>query len=74
MLKELRIPFKTKIKINGREIDFLVGKYAIEIDGHGQDVKKNEMVVSQGYTPIHINNWKIEPHLKEWIKNIWQTK
>ncbi len=74
LLKELRIPFRTKIQINGREIDFLIGKYAIEIDGHEQDVLKNQMLASEGFIPIHIYNWKVGPHLKDWIKNIWQMK
>ena len=74
LLKELRIPFKAKVMIQGREIDFLIGKYAIEVDGHRQDVEKNKMLMSEGYNPIHFNNWEIKnaKYLKEWLKNIWQ--
>ena len=75
LLKDLHIPFKTKQKIGGREVDFLIGKYAIEIDGHLQDTEKNRMLVREGYTPIHFNNWEIKPHLKEWLKKIiWQEQ
>jgi len=41
MLKVERIPFKAKVMIQGRDIDFLIGKYAIEIDSHRQDVENN---------------------------------
>lgn len=58
-LQELRIPFKSKVKIEGREIDFLIGKHAIEINGHEQDATKNEMLVKLGYTPIHLHNLEI---------------
>ena len=55
-LQEHHIPFKSKVIIKGREVDFIIGKYAIEIDGHPQDGDKNQMLVEEGYTPIHINN------------------
>lgn len=71
LLKRLHIPFKAKIKIEGREIDFLIGKYAIEIDGHKQDVKKNQMLIEKGYNPIHFNSWEIpNQNLIEWLKRI----
>jgi len=60
LLKENNIPFKTKVKIKGREIDFLIGIYAIDIDGHEQDGDKNVMLVKEGYTPIHILNSEIK--------------
>jgi very-short-patch-repair endonuclease len=71
LLKELHIPFQAKVKIQGREVDFLIGKHAIEIDGHKQDVEKNKMLVANGFIPIHFNNWEINPSLKEWLKNIY---
>jgi hypothetical protein len=58
-LQENHIPFKSKIKINGREVDFLIGKYAIDIDGHKQASDKNEMLVESGYIPIHIDNQSV---------------
>ena len=60
VLKELHIPFRTKIRIQGREVDFLVGKYAIDIDCHAQDGKKNEILVNNGYIPIHFSNREVE--------------
>jgi very-short-patch-repair endonuclease len=58
-LQENHIPFKVKVKINNREIDFVVNEYAIEIDGHTQDAKKNEMLAKEGYIPIHISNREV---------------
>ena len=43
----------------GREVDFIIGKYAIDIDGHAQDVEKNVMLVKEGYIPIHILNHEV---------------
>jgi len=73
-LQDQHIPFRTKIKIQGREIDFLVGKYAIEIDGHEQDVSKNYMLIEQGYHPIHYTNKDILTNLKSiklWVDQIY---
>ncbi len=70
MLKVERIPFKAKVMIQGREIDFLIGKYAIEIDSHRQDVEKNKMLVREGFIPIHFDSWSVGPYLRSWIKNL----
>ena len=72
ILKKLHIPFQTKVKINDREIDFLIKNYAIDIDGHKQDVAKNKMLIEAGYNPIHFNNNEIpNPNLIEWLKEIY---
>lgn len=55
-LKQLRIPFRTKVFIHHREIDFVIGRYAIDIDGHPQVKSKNTMLLLDGYIPIHIDN------------------
>lgn len=69
LLKELRIPFRTKVKIRGREIDFLVGNYAIEIDAHGQDVLKNQLLIEEGYNPVHFPNHSLKnsKEIKKWL-------
>jgi len=64
ILKKNHIPFRTKVIIEGREVDFLVGKRAIDIDGHKQDVQKNIMLVKAGYIPIHFSNKDIIDLLK----------
>lgn len=59
LLQDNQIPFEAKVIIQGREIDFLVGRYAIEIDGHPQDTVKNILMVSAKYTPIHFTNEEV---------------
>ncbi len=59
VLKELKIPFKHRWLIQGREVDFLIGNVAIEIDGHEQDGNKNNILAKLGYIPIHLHNLEI---------------
>lgn len=56
VLKSQRIAFKHRWLIGNIEVDFLIGKVAIEIDGHPQDGSKNHKLAELGYTPIHLNN------------------
>lgn len=73
-LQDQHIPFRTKVKIQGREIDFLIGQYAIEIDGHAQDETKNYMLIEQGYNPIHFTNKDILTNInsiKQWLDQIY---
>ena len=71
ILKSRHIPFNHRVKINGRECDFLIGKYVVEVDSHDQDSLKNRMLVEEGYTPLHFNNKEIKT-FEEWVKKIWQ--
>jgi very-short-patch-repair endonuclease len=71
LLKINHIPFKTKQKIGGREVDFLIGKYAIDIDGHGQDSEKNVYLHENGYIPIHYENMEISRLTPEKLKNVF---
>lgn len=59
LLKELHLPFRHRWLVDGREVDFIVGKLALEINGHEQDQEKNNMLVLLGYVPIHIHNSEI---------------
>lgn len=72
LMQERRIPFKAKYKIRNREIDFIIGKYAIEIDSHKQDPGKNVMLIEEGFHPLHFHNWEVVPALGDIIKNLWQ--
>jgi very-short-patch-repair endonuclease len=56
ILKEIKIPFRHRWMIDNHEIDFVIGNYAIEINGHEQDISRNEMIIKNGYIPIHFNN------------------
>ena len=73
ILKELKIPFKHRWIIGGREIDFVIGKYAVEIDGHRQNPNKNTRLVELGYIPIHYNNQEIIND-KQIIKQTWRER
>lgn len=72
ILKELKIPFLHRVMIGNREIDFLIGKIAIEVDGHGQDWKKNHDLIELGYTPIHLTNKAIRNNdqLKDYVNKL----
>lgn len=59
LLKKLHVSYRAKDRINGREVDFIVGKYAIDINGHKQDPDKNVMLAKAGYVPIHFSNREI---------------
>lgn len=60
VLKDLHIPFKHRWIIQGREVDFVLkDKICIEIDGHEQDINKNNLLAQLGYTPIHLHNSEI---------------
>lgn len=63
LLKEKHIRFRAKVHIQGREVDFIVHKYAIDIDGHAQCPNKNEMLAHEGYIPVHYNNAEISNKL-----------
>src|SRR3990167_2760433 len=70
LLNESRIPFKTKVKIGKYEADFLIGKLAIELDGHIQSVEKNQYLANLGYTPWHFTNKEVYENRENIIKKI----
>ena len=71
LLKKTHIPFQTKVKIRGHEVDFLIGRYAIEIAGHNQNVIKNIDLVEAGYAPIFIYNYDVTSTRIEWLKKLY---
>jgi len=73
VLKELRIPFKHRWLVNGREIDFIFADIALEINGHEQDPARNQEIALAGYTPIHISNREVSKEsITNLIKLLWQ--
>lgn len=56
ILKKNHIPFKHRERIKGKEIDFIVDKYAIEIDGHKQSSNRNQWLFEEGLIPLHYSN------------------
>lgn len=59
LLQEHHIPFRSKVKIGGEEVDFLIGTLAIEINGHAQNGEKNARLAAQGYVPLHFTNKEV---------------
>ena len=72
VLKELKIPFKHRWMIGKREVDFLIGRYTLDIDGHKQDGSRNQKLVEAGYIPIHLTNEEVKDtkKLRELIKQL----
>ena len=60
VLKELKIPFKHRWMICGKEADFVIGKTILEIDGHPQEGNKNHILAEAGYTPLHLTNEEVK--------------
>lgn len=69
MLQELRIPFKAKQIIHGYEVDFLIGRNVVEIDGHIQNTAKNKVLMESGYNVYHFQNKDVYL-AKEWLKKL----
>lgn len=70
LLQEYRIPFKTKVKIGKYEVDFLIGKLVIELDGHIQSAEKNQYLANLGYIPWHFSNHEVYENRNHIIKQI----
>jgi very-short-patch-repair endonuclease len=76
LLKELKIPFRHRWIISGREVDFLLGKVVLEINGHEQAGNKNVLLARLGYVPIHFQNLEIinnREKVKKEIKLIYES-
>jgi|GEM_PF-1608979 len=78
-LKAHRIPFLFRKKVLGREIDFLIGKIAIEIDGHDQDRAKNKLLLEAGYSLVHLSNREVLEQkysniIKQCLQHVHQLK
>jgi len=77
ILKKLRVPFKHRVILFGREVDFLIGNTAIEIGDHSQDVSKNRKLLEGGYSLIFFSNRQLreEPEkVEKHIINNWLIK
>ena len=74
ILKKNHIKFRTKVKLFGKEVDFLIGNNVFEIDSHLQDVDKNKKLIESGYNVYHLanNNICFETWFVEWLKKIWR--
>lgn len=62
-LKRNHIAYKHRVRVGTFEVDFIIGKYAIEIDGHEQNAYRNHELIQLGYIPIHYQNSAIRTNL-----------
>lgn len=74
ILKSLHIPFRCKVMLYGREVDFLIGKHIIEINGHEQDTSKNSTLLEKGYSVIHYDTSDILTNREEITNEIKHKK
>lgn len=58
-LKRHKIPYQSKVMVNGYEVDFLINEYAIEINGHPQDYEKNRLLLEAGLIPVNYTNKEV---------------
>lgn len=70
ILKKNHIPFQYHVKMEGHEIDFIIGYYAVEINGHRQSSRRNDWLFNRGYTPIHYTNSALLKNPKTVEENI----
>ncbi len=73
LLKKHHVPFEHRKRIEDHEIDFIIGRYAVEIDGHPQDTRRNQWLEEKGYIPLHYHNRAIRDRLDLVEQSIIQT-
>jgi len=59
ILKKNHIKFYAKRRIGKYEVDFLIGKMILEVDGavhRDQPIDRDQYFLSSGYLPVHIDN------------------
>lgn len=76
IFKKNKIKFKYRQRIGKYEIDFVIGRVALEIDGSVHkhiDQQRDTFLFSRGYVPLHINAYQdleaVENELLLLIKN-----
>ena len=75
LLKRFHIPFRYKVQIQGKEVDFIIGDTAVEIDGHPQSPEKNRMLIAEGYNLLHLNSWEIpNQNLEIWLRKEYASQ
>ena len=76
MLVRNKIPFKFREVIEGREVDFMIGRVIVEVDGvhhrqsRAKDISKNEMLVKLGYVPLHFSAKEIRDNAQTVFREI----
>lgn len=76
MLIRNKIPFKFREIIEGREVDFIIGRVIVEVDGNvhrrkvAKDISKNEILAGLGYIPLHFSAKEINQNLQKVFKEL----
>jgi len=71
ILKGAHIPFRSKVVVNGQGVGFMIGKYAIDINGNKQSEKRNFLLLNAGYVPIYFSEEEtMTPDQKQLINKL----
>lgn len=76
MLKRNRIKFRFRAKVDKYEVDFLIGRVALEIDGKVHKSishQRDTYLTKKGYVPLHLKVEDIDRSEKEIINLIKQN-
>jgi very-short-patch-repair endonuclease len=69
LLKANRIKFRTKVKIQGHEVDFLIGNNIVEIRNYKQNPIRNNQLLKSGYNLLYFNtNDILSKDIKNFLK------
>ena len=64
ILKTERIRFRTKVKIKGHEVDFLIGNNIVEIRNSRQRPERNQTLLEAGYNLFYLTSGDVKKTTK----------
>ena|SRR3990167_10914840 len=76
LLVRNHIPFEFSKIIEGREVDFVLGRVIVEVDGVSHqrrrvsEKSKNEMLVRLGYIPLHFSAKEVRINAQQVLREI----
>lgn len=76
ILKKNHIKFEARARVGKYEVDFLIGRTAIEVDGNvhtWSSDEKDTYLFSMGYVPVHISTGKYDEEFEQELKHIIKT-
>ena len=71
-----KIPFEFRKIIGGREVDFVLGRVIVEVDGvhHlrriANEKKKNDLLARLGYIPLHFTAKEVKTNAQQVFREI----
>ncbi len=69
LCKKHHVKFRYKVAFQNYEVDFVIGRYAIEFNGHKQNANKNIALMKAGLTPVNFSN-NVISDLENWLINL----